>query len=186
MRNVNSVTIYLASRGNNTPTLRHSGRQRERRSLCETNMKVPFYLDRSGATLMVWITEGTFAIYLFHKENSMFGLFRAHRQGQGKHSARGGMQARPAAACPHPGRGKGQGNGSGRGRGKGRGRGGSDSLQTFRREKEQSTPVQPVGNQSVDNATCPLCKNHCSLNDPGCPKGEALAQSLGYPLKKEA
>ncbi|WP_153306444.1 hypothetical protein [Desulfogranum japonicum] len=25
---------------------------------------------------------------------------------------------------------------------------------------------------------CPLCKNHCSLSDPGCRKGEAYAVSM--------
>ena len=33
-------------------------------------------------------------------------------------------------------------------------------------------------NRAAAGATCPLCKNHCPLSDPGCPKGEAIARSI--------
>ncbi|MGD9211333.1 MAG: hypothetical protein PVI90_11180 [Desulfobacteraceae bacterium] len=30
----------------------------------------------------------------------------------------------------------------------------------------------------MDTATCPLCKNHCTLNEPGCNKGQLYALEL--------
>nr|WP_320012493.1 hypothetical protein [uncultured Desulfobulbus sp.] len=36
----------------------------------------------------------------------------------------------------------------------------------------------PEATENALNVSCPLCKNHCPLSEPGCPKGEAFVQSM--------
>lgn len=92
----------------------------------------------------------------------MFGCFKRHHRGKGKQGMGRGGQGQPETGC--------------RQRGGGRGRRGERSFQMFRREET------PAGSTTLSaGATCPLCKNHCLLSEPGCPKGEALAESLSRP-----
>nr|WP_321467427.1 hypothetical protein [uncultured Desulfobulbus sp.] len=78
--------------------------------------------------------------------------------GRGKHGGGRGEFGRLHKGCrPH-----------GRDLGKTMGQG----LQTM--GHEDNAPSKAT---AMSGATCPLCKNHCPLSDPGCPKGEVFAQA---------
>ena len=55
------------------------------------------------------------------------------------------------------------------------GRGGRGQNSSAARSRIDTDP------EAMENAlhgSCPLCKNHCPLSEPGCPKGEAFVQSM--------
>ncbi|MGD9948086.1 MAG: hypothetical protein AB7U29_06345 [Desulfobulbus sp.] len=89
----------------------------------------------------------------------MFACRKTHHHGKGKQGKSRGEYGRQETAC--------------RRRGGGQGRGSERGLQPLLQEENTS-----VSTTASIGGTCPLCKKHCSLNDPGCPKGEAFAQSL--------
>ncbi|WP_419786774.1 hypothetical protein [Pseudodesulfovibrio sp.] len=47
---------------------------------------------------------------------------------------------------------------------------GNDSLSPMNADNGSFEP-------NLSGQTCPLCKNHCPLSNPSCPKGEAYARS---------
>jgi hypothetical protein len=94
----------------------------------------------------------------------MYGCQKTFHRGKGKQCIGQGRHGRTAIECRQ--RGFGRGSGGGRG--------------DFHTMQNQDNPPVPV--PAFVGATCPLCKNHCSLSEPGCPKGEAFAQSLGRQL----
>jgi len=89
----------------------------------------------------------------------MIRCHRIHHHGKGKHGGDGSRHGRDIMDC--------------RQHGEGRGRGGQRGFAPVNRDGKstEQTSIYAGG-------TCPLCKNHCSLSEPGCPKGEALAQSF--------
>ncbi|WP_028314148.1 hypothetical protein [Desulfatibacillum aliphaticivorans] len=38
--------------------------------------------------------------------------------------------------------------------------------------------VMDPADMAINTATCPLCKNHCPMDDPGCKKGEAYFKAM--------
>ena len=52
----------------------------------------------------------------------------------------------------------------------------------FQMNRRSHAPVMQYekdqGTKAAGLNTCPLCKNHCPLDEPGCPKGEAFVLSL--------
>ena len=38
--------------------------------------------------------------------------------------------------------------------------------------------VAAPADMAVGALTCPLCKNHCPIDDPGCKKGEAYFKAM--------
>ena len=52
-----------------------------------------------------------------------------------------------------------------------------ENPQYARQGTPQSAAVPGSGFQAL-GGTCPLCKNHCPLDAPGCPRGEAHARTL--------
>jgi hypothetical protein len=53
---------------------------------------------------------------------------------------------------------------------------GKQSVQSGTDEKRAANVAEAA--EASSNLSCPLCKNHCLLSAPGCPKGEAFAQSI--------
>ncbi len=88
----------------------------------------------------------------------MFVCHKTHHQGRGKHSGGRRGHGREPMECRH------RDGGWGRS-----GQGGGAPLNQG--SQTSAAPLAAVG------ATCPLCKNHCPLSEPGCSKGQAYAQS---------
>ena len=57
------------------------------------------------------------------------------------------------------------------------GRGEAGLLNPFQMDMERDER-RAASSEASDVSSCPLCKNHCDLSDPSCPKGEAYLNSL--------
>lgn len=44
--------------------------------------------------------------------------------------------------------------------------------------RELRNEVPATAKPAAQITECPICENHCSLDDPACPKGQAYARSL--------
>ena len=110
----------------------------------------------------------------------MFGIFKSRHHGRHKHPIK---QLKIHRAAGRHGQGRHHGHGHGHKHARWH-RFGPEAGTSYDTAGSLSIGIPPAKPQvdetslAAATATCPLCENHCLLDDPGCGKGEAYALSL--------